>query len=163
LAEVLTVDEVEREYEGDWLYDMEAAGFFSAATRFSTAELAQCYKIVSDNIVTSPEQLSRDGIAALVESRASAIDALVQQLADVRETVVSGQRAPVELQCFLERWRFTVTQRKLLTRLLQRWQALNPDQSSLTDDLLCLRTGTEVLARVRRLVEACATRVDLIV
>jgi nucleoside phosphorylase len=45
----LTLSQPSENYRQDTLYDMEASGFMYSALRFSSAELAQCIKIVSDN------------------------------------------------------------------------------------------------------------------
>lgn len=48
-ADLHTVDQTEFNYKDNALYDMEAAGFYSIASKCTTRELAQCCKIISDN------------------------------------------------------------------------------------------------------------------
>ncbi len=45
----LTLSQPSESYREDYLFDMEASGFMYSALRFSSAELTQCIKIVSDN------------------------------------------------------------------------------------------------------------------
>jgi hypothetical protein len=45
----LTLSQPSEDYREDTLFDMEASGFMYSTLRFSSAELTQCIKIVSDN------------------------------------------------------------------------------------------------------------------
>lgn len=45
----LTLSQPGDNYQHEFLFDMEASGFMYSALRFSSAELTQCIKIVSDN------------------------------------------------------------------------------------------------------------------
>jgi hypothetical protein len=63
-APVLTVERMEEEYAPPWVHDGEAAGFYPTACRFSTSELVQSFKVISDN----PEStLERSPSASFVE------------------------------------------------------------------------------------------------
>lgn len=45
----LTLSQPSENYREGYLFDMEASGFMYSALRFSSAELTQCIKVVSDN------------------------------------------------------------------------------------------------------------------
>ncbi len=49
-AHCLTLNQASSEYQPEHLFDMEASAFFATATRFSSAELVQCIKVISDNL-----------------------------------------------------------------------------------------------------------------
>ena len=46
---VITVDEIEKEYDEDVAYEMEASGFYRAAQALSSSEFVQAFKVISDN------------------------------------------------------------------------------------------------------------------
>ena len=48
-AHCLTLNQASTDYHPRQIYDMEASAFFESATRFSSAELVHCIKIISDN------------------------------------------------------------------------------------------------------------------
>ena len=65
---VWTVDQTEKAYENDGLYEMEAAGFLTAATRFSPPNLIQCFKVVSDNRGSPTGKVTATGVRKLLET-----------------------------------------------------------------------------------------------
>lgn len=90
-SEVVTVEEVERSYAGDAVYDMEAAGFVAAAERLANAELIQVLKVVSDNATTPVDGVDRARIRACIGDRMAELKALRDS---VRE--LAGELAAVE-------------------------------------------------------------------
>ncbi|MEE9596153.1 MAG: hypothetical protein V3V96_05190 [Acidiferrobacterales bacterium] len=124
--DLITVDEPETEYRENGLYDMEAAGFYATACRFTTAELVHCYKIVSDSLATPTEEVSGKTVQALIERRLDTVDVLVQALRALAARLAEFRSDPGELARFLERWRFTVSEQHQLRRLLLHWQVRSP-------------------------------------
>lgn len=146
-ASVITVDRVERRFEQEGVYEMEAAGFCAAAFCFSTAELIHCYKVVSDNRESAPmrdHHLIRTLICAHLETIESGIQKLISIANDLSDPIV-------ELSHFLERWRFTETQRHQLKRLLFRWEACYPNKNIWDTSLNLCRNGGDVI----RYLQAC--------
>jgi hypothetical protein len=87
-ATVLTVEGLEEDYEGDRLYDTEAAGFFAAASRFATCELIHAFKIVIDNHgATVGERFSPEVMEDLVASKLGLLDGLFDELRGASELV----------------------------------------------------------------------------
>ncbi len=78
---VFTVDRPESAFEGAGAYDMEAAGFLTAASRCGSAELAQVVKVVSDTPERPAAELGRREVSSLVEARFDEIVALGEALA----------------------------------------------------------------------------------
>ena len=108
----------EREFASDELFEMEAFGFYDQALRTSTAELVHCLKVVSDNRETGTERL---GAAEVTERIASRLDRIVSTLDGLRalSRELEPQRAAAPAtDDFERRWRFTVSQRRELVRLL---------------------------------------------
>jgi hypothetical protein len=145
---VITVDKPEAGYAESALYDMEAAGFYPTACACSTAELAQAYKVVSDN--RSPESVSAKIVEALVGDRLPEVDAIVARLTAGAESLAAINRPPPELDIYLTKWKFSVSQRHQLKRLLQRWRALTPGDSAWSEEFERMHKSTEVLGAVER-------------
>lgn len=148
-AVVRTVAKVERALVEDGLYEMEAAGFYSTATRFATAELVQVLKVVSDNRLTPPERLTRQSVGELIEGAIPALESLIDGTRRLASEVAVRLAPPEQLPAFLERWHFTVTQRRQLERLLRRLAVL-AEEPATCDSVSEARSAKEVLARLRR-------------
>jgi len=71
------------EYPENALADMEGAAFFPAAGQFSSLELVQSLKIVSDNQTHSMDRLNATLISELVQARVSEIDQFGKSLIDL--------------------------------------------------------------------------------
>ncbi len=92
-AAVLTVDRLEQDYEGERLYDTEAAGFFAAAGRFATSELVHACKIVIDNHGATLGEVFTDAVMEdLVAARLSLTDGLLAELRGLSEEVRRRRR-----------------------------------------------------------------------
>lgn len=116
-ASCISLSQPSFDYHPSHLFDMEASGFLATALRFSSAELCQCIKIVSDN---QSENSSRDKhkVGAWIEQHIQLIDQQARQL-----QALSAQLA--DLQVPAEAWqqlaslaRFSQTQQARLRVLL---------------------------------------------
>jgi nucleoside phosphorylase len=74
---VLTVERVERVYEEQAVYDMEASGFYEAALDGGRPGLVQVLKVVSDNNKSGVESVSGTRVEELLAAEADTIEALV--------------------------------------------------------------------------------------
>ena len=145
---VLTVDEAEVDYDGPWVYEMEASGFYSTACRFSVAELVQCLKIVSDNLESPLDQVSIEKVDELIGSRLPLVEQIVRSTAELEGELEAIEADPAELTDFLDRWRFTVSEQHQLKRLLRRLQTLSLRTNILNKNMQSLEKGKAVLARL---------------
>jgi hypothetical protein len=157
-APLMTVDRVEEAFAEEWVFEMEAAGFYPSACRFASAELVQCYKIISDNASVPPRWLSRRQVDELIEARLPEIDAVVQETARLADELAASSKEPLEMQTLLNRWHFTSTERHRLHRLLQRWQVLAPDRDLLDSELARRKTGKDVLGLIQARIESLPVR-----
>lgn len=161
-CELLCVDAPEAGYNRDALYDMEAAGFYAAACRCSTAELVQCLKVVSDNAQspanTPGNPLKARDVEALVAAQLPAITGYTEALDKLARQLQSWQLPDDELRPYLQHWHFTVTQRHQLKTLLQRLRALQPGLPLWREEYRQLPTGKQVLAAIQRHVDSLAVR-----
>lgn len=77
---LITVDQPCESYDSDFLYDMEASTYFSAAMQYSTRELVQAIKVVSDNRSSSTKEIDKNMVSRLVERNIEVITGLVHYL-----------------------------------------------------------------------------------
>ncbi len=119
---LLSVDSPDTEYRGDCVYEMEAAGFYATTCRFSSTELLQVCKVISDNHAHPADKVTAPHVEEIITARLEAIDEIIQAL-NKQLKQLEQQTTPAVLNQFLERWRFSVSQQHQLQRLLQRWQA----------------------------------------
>lgn len=142
-SELTTVAKPEKEYRTKCLYDMEAAGFYPTAARFSTSELIQCLKVVSDNNPTSQAQLNPKNVSSLIKTNLEVIENIDTQLQKMAQTIsVSPPRGLAE---FLQHWHFTGHQQHHLEQLLRQWEIISPDQPPNLENLKPSKTGNDVL------------------
>ncbi|WP_372369416.1 hypothetical protein [Candidatus Uabimicrobium sp. HlEnr_7] len=130
-AEIITVDIAETGYPTSSVYEMEAAGFYSIATKFSTSELVHCFKIISDNKKQNITNITRQKIETWIGENAENLDSICCQLQKIAQKL--PDKNPREWQEFISTWSFTSAGKKRLRNLLQKWNALNP-QSKLLDE-----------------------------
>lgn len=138
-----TVSRPCHDYEQDFLYDMEASAFYATAARFSTAELIQCLKIVSDNRRSPARNIHAAQVSQWVEAKLPVIDGVLESLQALAQSL-PRQDGALSRQ-YLERWHFTRQEQIQLKRLLARWQALMPDDPPPAGALKEFSQGKEVL------------------
>jgi len=153
-ASVLTVDRVEEDFEGQWVFEMEAAGFYESACRFATSELVQCFKIISDNRSVPPRWMSTRQVDELIEARLEDVDAVVEATASLARELSPLSDDPPGLDALLERCHFSVSERRRLSRLLRRWHVLAPETHIFDEELKQRKTSKEVLGLVQARIEA---------
>lgn len=79
-AHITTYDHPVADYPTSVVCEMEAAAFYSVATRFSSGELVQCCKIISDNTLFHANGLTPDLIEDLISAHIQSVDSVVQAL-----------------------------------------------------------------------------------
>ncbi len=125
----LTLSKPSENYREKELYDMEASGFMHSTLRFSSAELTQSIKIVSDNRQHKPE-MDRPRISALIHRHIELIDqqacslvALNQEIPALEISAESWQKlAAIAHFSQTQKTRLRVLWRYLLTRDLSSGQ-----------------------------------------
>lgn len=151
-----TIDLPETNYPDNALCDMEASGFYPIACRFSTSELVQCLKIVSDNNARPATAVTAKLSSQLVTDRLADIEALVHALRVLADEYNSWHAPHPQLQQLLARWHFSVSQQHQLQQLGRRWQALAGRESLLPEQLQKKHSATEVLQCLRQHLELLA-------
>jgi len=123
-AIIETVAVPQTDYVEGVAYDMEAAGFYSAAMRFSTTEMIHCLKIISDNNAGDVDNISAAGVVSLVEQRMDVISDVVGKLLEIINELVAENRGEQEMDFIRSRFYLTVSQQTQLKTLMQNWFAL---------------------------------------
>lgn len=118
-----TVSKPDRVYADNGLYEMEASGFYEIASRFSSAELIQTFKVVSDNQHSPLERIDENWVFNLMTA----------QVLPILEGINSMEHSTAQLlgvdstyyEQAISQWHFTVTAQHQLKALLQRWSVLS--------------------------------------
>ena len=139
---VTTHAEPHVDYDSDALYDMEAAGFYEVAVKFSSSELIQVLKIVSDNAESSIAHINEKLVGDWIDQQLNTIDALLSQLTKLRRLLLV--QPPSMYKQLLDEFRFSVTGSIRLKSLLQRWILLRGDEVLAWQDAKP-RSGKELL------------------
>ena len=125
---LITVSEAETEYAEDAAYDMEAAGFFAAASRLVTPDLVNVYKIVSDNPAHPLAGFRRGQVPSLFGVHESEIRALVAHLRKRGARFAHWHSLPAEYGELQEKYRFSATRKAALAKFCRRFMALGLKQ-----------------------------------
>ncbi len=125
---LITVSEAETDYAEDGAYDMEAAGFFAAASRLVAPDLVLVYKIVSDNPEHPLAGFRREQVPLRFGARESEIRTLVAHLRERGSRFVRWHSLPAEYRQLLGKYHFSVTRKSALAKLCRRFTALGLEQ-----------------------------------
>ncbi|MDJ0778288.1 MAG: hypothetical protein QNJ85_10520 [Gammaproteobacteria bacterium] len=149
-AACISLARVDDGYHPRHLYDMEASGYFYAATRFSGAELVQSIKVVSDN---SAHNVARDRarVSELIAARLPALATEAARLETLVAEVERIQSEPATLPTLCARHRFSRTQQLRLRRLLRYLDLRGVDAAVVERATSSCRDGREALGELEKL------------
>lgn len=114
----ITLSLPSEDYQENFLFDMEASGFLQSALRFSSAELTQCIKIVSDNRKYKTGK-NRQQVSDLIQHHIQLIDRQAMQLIELNHQIASLEITPNAWQQLTEMAHFSQTQKNRLRVLLR--------------------------------------------
>ena len=149
-----TYDKVVEQYPPDALVDMEASGFYETACRFSTTEFIHSFKVISDNESSPLQKLDKKLGESLVKDQVEIINTLVSQLSELSLEEEALLQEPKNLNLFLSRWHFSVSERFRLISLLRRLQTCSSQEVLLDDKLKAFSKGKDVLGNLEERLEA---------
>lgn len=124
-APLITIDRPQTQYPDFGLIDMEASGFFQAASQCVCHEQIQVMKIVSDNKIEEQVALKPSYVENLINNNLVIIEPSLQQLISLSEQ----QMIKIDNTCFSQfcnKWHFSTYQQHQLRELLRRWQVWSP-------------------------------------
>ena len=110
------------EYLLDALYDMEATAFYEIACKFSSPELIQVLKLVSDNCERGLANINPKQVTEWVSAKIPQIETALFALQKAREKL--PQFDTEQYQEILVHWHFSATNAVRLRNLLQKWRLL---------------------------------------
>ena len=154
--ELITVDRPANEYSDTSMYDMEVTGFYATAQRFSTIELIQCYKIISDNSQSPARGLTAKHVRRLITNHLEVIQALMQRIDRFAQTYSQRQVKPELLARFTRQWKFSAHQRRRLEQVLRWWSIHLPETSPWSAELTRIDSSNEVLIVLEHRLHAAA-------
>lgn len=125
---VVTVDEPENAYPLDAAYEMEAYSFYAEATKYSTAELVQVFKIISDNLENPLSGIDLQRVPGFMALQAPQIVSLIEKMSAIVVRHNSNQRLPSQYHAICAKFRLTVNQKLQIRRLCQRFKALGQEE-----------------------------------
>lgn len=128
VGSVITVDTPETAYPVNAAYEMEASAFYAQATKYSTAELVQVFKIISDNSENPISELDLKIVPQLIAGQAQALTRLAKEMAMIVDKYNSSQRLPAAYRELCAQLHLTVNQKLQLKRLCQRFKALGQEK-----------------------------------
>ena len=124
---VETVDTPDNAYRPDRLFDMEAAGIFSAAVPVLGTAGVQCLKILSDGPDSPIKAIDKQAVSSLIENQLTNVDAMVDHLLARQEPARAHRdRVNTALQELVNATaRHSTSERHRLHSLLSRQLALH--------------------------------------
>jgi len=148
---LLTVSKASGYYRKNCLQDMEGSAFFETAIRFTTSELIQCLKIVSDNENSGIEQINPPQVTQLINTGIVSMENLILELSKLAIEINSNEANHLYIQ-LEDRWRLSSSNRRKLKSLLFNWQIIT-DNSDLPLDILNCKTGKDFLLGLEKAIE----------
>lgn len=146
----LTLSLPSDEYREDTLFDMEASGFIYSALRFSSAELTQSLKIISDNRRQQTGK-NRQRVSELVQAQIESIDRQAAGLLRLKQQVAALEIPADSWQQLLSLAHFSQTQRNRL-RVLWRYLGNREFESqALLRQLAAQNTASAIIATLEQI------------
>lgn len=123
---VFTQAKPNTDYPTEGVFDMEASGFYEMAVKFSSSELIQVVKIISDNAQSPVTEITEIAVEKWVDSQLSNILLLIDRIGDCHSPGPQNNMTQIQLT-LSEQFHITVSQSLKLKALLQRWWLLKGD------------------------------------
>ena len=70
---------------------MEASAFYETAVRFSSSELILCLKVISDNQLSTVENIQPKQVAALIAAHLATVESLLTRAATQAELITTPE------------------------------------------------------------------------
>lgn len=142
-----TASRPQLQYDQPHLCDMEASAFYETAARFSSGELIQCLKVISDNKKTPAENIQPKQVAALIAAHIPIIEALLADMTALSELITPPE--PRLFNQLVQRYHFTASERVQLKSQLCRWDVLTDHREPVFDET-GMQRGKDVLRWLER-------------
>ena len=149
-AHCLTLSQPSTDYQLDQIYDMEASAFFDAATRFSSAELVHCLKIISD---TPAQKIGQDKahISELIDQHIVELASFAQSLEELNDQVARLEINQSDWEKILGCAHFTRTQQSRVSKSLRFLFSQQRQTRALIAEVTKLQSAELVIAHLENL------------
>ena len=141
-AAIETASRPQLSYHSEALCDMEASAFYETAVRFTSGELVQSLKVISDNALSPAENIQPKQVEALIAAQLATIEALLSELSALAKLISAPE--PAQFDALTQRYHFTVSEQGQLKNQLSRWELLS-DSPELVWNQLQFHKGKDVL------------------
>jgi len=121
---LFTFDNACTDYPEDVLVDMEGAAFFNVASKFSSSELVQSLKVVSDNESESIERLNAKLLSELIQQNIQSLDIFISALLILQIQVIEIANTNKEYLDIIDSLHSTVSQRQQYRELIGKLMSL---------------------------------------
>lgn len=128
---IMTASKPQLDYDHDYLCDMEASAFYETAARFSTGELINCLKVVSDNRFAPGDTLNPKDVEALIRNNTDLLESLIERLEARAHSIQSA--TPPHYEALVLRYRMTASEQIRLKNVLTRLSVLTGDTGESID------------------------------
>ena len=128
---LLTVDEPAIDYPEDAAVDMEAAAYCHIASRFTTLELLQCFKVISDNLSSGTANIRPDTVAQMVSAHLPELERVMSRWQELADTI-RPLEPRAELDTLLPGVRLSHAQRHKAAEAVRRLRVLGRLDEALT-------------------------------
>jgi hypothetical protein len=142
------------DYHPEQLYDMEASAFFDTASRFSSAELVQVVKVVSDNPSYQTGK-NKVAISELINRHIQPLARLALDLQAINESIARLEIEASDWQKFLACARFSQTQKVQLKNSLRFLINQGCQADAIATEVSELNSARRIIAYLENL---CAQR-----
>ncbi len=155
---VITVDEPENVYTEDAAYEMESSAFYETATQFSTAELVQVFKIVSDNALSPVSRVDLKMVPTWIAAQENSILDLIAKLKALVVDHNISHSLPSFYQEIRANYHLSVSQLIQLRRLCQRYKAMGKEEDLRAISASTTATGKQLLQKLLSCLEEVKPR-----
>jgi nucleoside phosphorylase len=139
---IQTAAKPQLDYHHADLCDMEASAFYETATRFTSGELVQCLKVISDNQHTPANLIQAKQVSLLIAAQLVTIEAIINQTVALADLLLTPDMPLFEQ--LIHDYHFTVSGQLQLKAQLARWAVLTDNQPLPVNDAQ-LSNGKELL------------------
>ncbi len=152
---ICTVSIAINKYPENCLYDMEASAFYQTAVRFSSSELIQCLKVVSDNETSNIANIDPQQVSEFIANSIGTLEKLLIKLTTLA-ALTDYSKMDLYPQ-LISQWHFSSSNKNKLKSLLSKWQAITNNAPLPLETTDC-KNGKEFLLKLEREIEHCDYR-----
>ena len=148
-----TLNKPSSAYEMNIAYDMEGYGFFKTSSRFTTLELIQSVKFISDNPSNPVKEFDKSKVDKIIRSHIHHVIELINEM----ETLASKIRPAPEVEIFLSRishlQSFTETQTHQLKKAIRHAYSLEAPMDEIEKAVCQSSDSRSAIRKIHQIIE----------